>query len=197
MHKVCGLCAPAGDHSRRRLPQRQAADPRGRFSSTQGSPHSLGSSGMIGQHVESLDLRGLTSQLRHLAYDSFGFATLVTEDDLDIALSAAAAADRLLVVGYYAHWCRACHKLLSQVHKMTDEDEALRGVLFASVDFEQSRALGKARSLKKLPTLEIYRDRELRQQWTGGSKQKLLTQLDEELQATAGGRAVLVATDAR
>lgn len=108
------------------------------------------------------------------------FYALTSQADLDAMLKMVSEAGRLLVVDYYAPWCRACQKLLSQLHKVALEDR-FRNVFFASVDFEQSRELCRSKEVKKLPTLEIYRGDQLRQRWSGSSKKRLLERLDNEL----------------
>jgi len=108
------------------------------------------------------------------------FYAITSQADLDMMLKMASDSGRLLVVDYYAPWCRACKKLLSQLHKIALEDR-FRKVFFASVDFEQSRPLCRAMKVEKLPTLEIYRGDELRQRWSGASKKRFLKRLDDEL----------------
>lgn len=83
---------------------------------------------------------------------------------------------KLLVVDYYAPWCRACRRLLQQIQKVALQDE-FRSVEFASVDFEQANALCKHREIDKLPTLEIFAGGELEKRWSSPSKKKLLEQL--------------------
>lgn len=109
------------------------------------------------------------------------FFTATSEAELADVQRAAAAAGSLLVVDYFAPWCRACVRLLAQMRALAVEDR-LRDVLFVSVDFEKSRPLCKAKGLKKLPTLEIYRGEELQERWTGASKPKLLARLDEAIE---------------
>eukprot|EP00931_Biecheleriopsis_adriatica_P103985 TRINITY_DN78753_c0_g1_i1.p1 TRINITY_DN78753_c0_g1~~TRINITY_DN78753_c0_g1_i1.p1 ORF type:complete len:239 (-),score=56.25 TRINITY_DN78753_c0_g1_i1:53-769(-) len=109
------------------------------------------------------------------------FFALTTEADLASLLADVAEAGRLLVVDYYAPWCRACQKLLRYMHKIA-RSEKFSGVTFASVDFERSRDLCKSRSVEKLPTLEIYRGQDLRQRWAGASNKRLLERLEGEME---------------
>jgi len=114
------------------------------------------------------------------------FFAITTEDDLQQLLEQMEQADRrLLVVDYYAPWCRACQKLLKQMHKIAVQEE-FGDVAFAAVDFERSRELCKSRNMKKLPTLELYRGNTLQQRWAGASKQRLL----DRLEAAMNGESV-------
>lgn len=108
---------------------------------------------------------------------------LTSEKDLTDLLNMVEHAGRLLVVDYYAPWCRACRRLLRQIDGLA-RNEKFREVMFATVDFEQNRELCKAKKLEKLPTLEIYRGDHLSQRWSGASKQKLLDRLSDEMEAT-------------
>eukprot|EP00913_Durusdinium_trenchii_P018039 g16951.t1 len=70
---------------------------------------------------------------------------LTTEADLAEMLERVSKAGQLLVVDYYAPWCRIAR------------EEKFRNVEFASVDFDRSDDLVKSRSVNSLPTMEIYR----------------------------------------
>eukprot|EP00913_Durusdinium_trenchii_P034301 g32093.t1 len=86
--------------------------------------------------------------------------------------------DKLLVVDYYAPWCKNCQKMLRYMQKISQEEmlghhiqkrhtcmisihrsrsEKFRHVEFVSVDFDASEELVKSRRVKLLPTMEIYR----------------------------------------
>lgn len=108
------------------------------------------------------------------------FFAVTSQEDYEILLRSAAEAGRVLVVDYYAPWCRACQRLLSQLHKVALEDR-FRDVFFASVNFEQNRELCKQKEIKKLPTLEIYQGEDLKQQWSGSSKKRLIERLEQEM----------------
>mmetsp|Transcript_111472 Transcript_111472/g.166980 ORF Transcript_111472/g.166980 Transcript_111472/m.166980 type:complete len:235 (+) Transcript_111472:101-805(+) len=131
--------------------------------------------GSSSREVSSEDI----ARLRR-AFSSNVYA-VTTESELQ-ELSNMVGKDGFLVVDYYASWCRACRRLLHQVEKLAREEE-FRDVSFASVDFERSRELCKMKSVDKLPTLEIYYGDELRQRWSGASKQRLLERLGDEMAA--------------
>lgn len=120
------------------------------------------------------------SALLRLAGASNIFA-VTSEKDLADVLTMVKDGDGILVVDYYAPWCRACRRLLRQIEQLA-RHEAYQGVTFATVDFEQARELCRAKKLKKLPTLEVYRGESLQQRWTGAKKQTLLNHLSEEME---------------
>ncbi|CAK9021265.1 unnamed protein product [Durusdinium trenchii] len=106
---------------------------------------------------------------------------LTTEADLAEMLERVSKAGQLLVVDYYAPWCRACQKLLRYMHKIARE-EKFRNVEFASVDFDRSDDLVKSRSVNSLPTMEIYRGQELKQRWSGANTKRFLERLEKEVE---------------
>eukprot|EP00418_Pyrodinium_bahamense_P062652 CAMPEP_0179090866 /NCGR_PEP_ID=MMETSP0796-20121207/41476_1 /TAXON_ID=73915 /ORGANISM="Pyrodinium bahamense, Strain pbaha01" /LENGTH=252 /DNA_ID=CAMNT_0020788441 /DNA_START=54 /DNA_END=812 /DNA_ORIENTATION=- len=124
---------------------------------------------------------------------------LTTQADLDMLLAGAAQAGQLVVVDYYAPWCRACRQLLRHLERIAQEMH-FHNVLFASVDYQQSRDLCTAKAIDKFPTVEIYRGDALRQRWSGSSKKRLLERLGEEvLEATnaaadTGANSTMVST---
>eukprot|EP00434_Breviolum_minutum_P014190 symbB.v1.2.012511.t1/scaffold866.1/size156716/6 len=88
--------------------------------------------------------------------------------------------DHLLVVDYYAPWCKPCQKLLRYVHRIAPEP-TLRDVHFATVDLDRSEELVKLRSVDRFPTMEIYRGQELKQRWSGANTKRFLERLEGEL----------------
>ncbi|OLQ00757.1 Thioredoxin-like 2-1, chloroplastic [Symbiodinium microadriaticum] len=115
------------------------------------------------------------------ATPGMNFVALTSEDELTELLNKVGQAGQLLVVDYYAPWCRACQKLLRYVQKIA-RDEKFRNVEFASVDFERSRELCKSKSVDKLPTMEIYRGQDLKQRWSGANTKRFLERLENEMQ---------------
>lgn len=142
-----------------------------------------GADGARQQAVTSEDI--VSARLR-LARGSNLYA-LRTEGDLDELVKKTAEEGRILIVDYYAPWCRACQRLLHQIHKIAAQDE-FRDVVFASVDFELAREFCRKKGVDKLPTLEMYRGEELKQNWAGASKSRMLDMLEHE-RAEAEGRA--------
>lgn len=104
---------------------------------------------------------------------------LTTEADLAEMLDRVTKTGQLLVVDYYAPWCRACQKLLRYMHKIAREPD-FRNVEFATVDFDRSEDLVKSRQVDRLPTLEIYRGQDLKQRWSGANTKKFLERLENE-----------------
>lgn len=97
---------------------------------------------------------------------------LSTNQDLAEVLERACAPNRLVVVDYYAPWCRACQKLLRYVQKLARSADFAE-VEFATVDFDQADELVTSRAVNQLPTLEIYRGQELKQRWSGANTKRL------------------------
>ena len=95
---------------------------------------------------------------------------LSTKQDLAEVLERAAP-NRLVVVDYYAPWCRACQKLLRYVQKLARSADFAE-VEFATVDFDQADELVTSRAVNQLPTLEIYRGQELKQRWSGANTKR-------------------------
>jgi len=126
-------------------------------------------------------------EARRQLMQSQNYFALTTEADLEELLALMKEQARLLVVDYYAPWCRVCQRLLRQIQSLA-KDPQFHNVAFASVDFEQSRSLCKAKKVDKLPTLEIYRGDELKQRWSGASKKRLLERIGNEV--AAGERIV-------
>lgn len=96
---------------------------------------------------------------------------LSTKQDLAEVLERACAPNRIVVVDYYAPWCRACQKLLRYVQKLARSADFAE-VEFATVDFDQSDELVTSRAVNQLPTLEIYRGQELKQRWSGANTKR-------------------------
>jgi thiol-disulfide isomerase/thioredoxin len=106
---------------------------------------------------------------------------VIQEEDLESLLEAAATNKQLVVVDYYAPWCRVCRRLLKQL-EVISKDAAYSNVLFASADYTQARDLCQSHDVQKLPTIEIYQGDQLKQKWSGGNKKRLLERLDREMQ---------------
>ncbi|CAK9021477.1 Thioredoxin (Trx) [Durusdinium trenchii] len=93
--------------------------------------------------------------------------------------------DKLLVVDYYAPWCKNCQKMLRYMQKISQE-EKFRHVEFVSVDFDASEELVKSRRVKLLPTMEIYRGQDLKQRWSGSNTKRFLQRLENEVDLPEG-----------
>ncbi|CAJ1360858.1 unnamed protein product [Effrenium voratum] len=113
---------------------------------------------------------------------SNNFYAVTTEADLAELLDKVAKTGQLLVVDYYAPWCRACQKLLRYVQKIA-RDERFSNVEFASVDFERAGDLCRSRSVDKLPTMEIFRGQDLKRRWSGANTKRFLERLEDEMEA--------------
>ena len=105
---------------------------------------------------------------------------LTTPADLAEVLDRVTKTHQVLVVDYYAPWCRACQKLLRYVHKIAREPK-FQNVEFATVDFDRSEDLVKSRQVDRLPTMEIYNGQDLKQRWSGANTKKFLERLETEV----------------
>ena len=105
---------------------------------------------------------------------------LTTPADLAEVLDRVTKTHQVLVVDYYAPWCRACQKLLRYVHKIAREPK-FQNVEFATVDFDRSEDLVKSRQVDRLPTMEIYNGKDLKQRWSGANTKKFLERLETEV----------------
>lgn len=108
---------------------------------------------------------------------------IVTREHLEMLLDIAQKEHQLLVVDYFAPWCRACRRLLRQIERMS-KDAQYQSVLWGTVDFDNARELCRDQEVERLPTLEIYKDGQLRQRWKGANKQRLLDRLSDEMEST-------------
>lgn len=118
---------------------------------------------------------------------------LTTEADLEMLLSAAEQSGRLVVVDYYADFCKVCRQLLRNLERIS-QDAEFHEILFASVNYAESGSLCASRDVSKFPTVEIYRGSELRQRWAGSSRSRLLERLRGEVaEAVAAGAPAEVA----
>eukprot|EP00435_Cladocopium_sp_Y103_P033746 s435_g8.t1 len=105
---------------------------------------------------------------------------LRSPQDLAEVLERVSKTGQLLVVDYYAPWCRACQKLLRYMQKVAKEP-TFRAVEFASVDFDRSEELVQSRNVDRLPTMEIYKGQELKQRWSGANTKKFRERLESEI----------------
>jgi len=171
------------------------------LSDMQAATPSLASEGLTtnlnidGLPEESSDQQQVSEEdLSRLRLARHAVMTAVTcEEDLESLLETAATHKQLVVVDYYAPWCRVCRRLLKQLQRIS-KDAAYSNVLFASADYTQARNLCQNHEVQKLPTIEIYQGDQLSQKWSGGSKQRLLEHLEQEMQEMNDAEQVMVPT---
>eukprot|EP00435_Cladocopium_sp_Y103_P056945 s27_g19.t1 len=106
--------------------------------------------------------------------------SLRNEADLKEVLERVTKTGQILVVDYYAPWCRACQKLLRYMHKIAPEPK-LRNVEFATVDFDRSEELVKSKHVDRLPTMEIYCGQNLKQRWSGANTRRFSERLESAI----------------
>ncbi|KAK9817765.1 hypothetical protein WJX72_001869 [[Myrmecia] bisecta] len=66
----------------------------------------------------------------------------------------AAAADRLVVVDFYAQWCAACRALFPKLCQLCNDNP---DILVLKVDWDANKQICKALSVKVLPYFHFYR----------------------------------------
>ncbi|CAK9021268.1 unnamed protein product [Durusdinium trenchii] len=137
--------------------------------------------GLPGQNVYALTTEADLAEMLERVSKEFQDNCMTTTIQGCLTCPLLHAAGQLLVVDYYAPWCRACQKLLRYMHKIARE-EKFRNVEFASVDFDRSDDLVKSRSVNSLPTMEIYRGQELKQRWSGANTKRFLERLEKEVE---------------
>ena len=93
-------------------------------------------------------------------------------DDLLTAL--ATAGDRLVVVDFFASWCRACRGVFPKVIAAA---AARPDILFVKCEFEENKAVARVMGVKALPTFQFFRgpDGRLESLTAGPSKAAVLT----------------------
>jgi len=131
--------------------------------------------------ISGLDMAEARRKLEH--WSNLPLIPVTTSEELNNVLKTARRAGRIVLVDYYAPWCRVCRRMYQTLERLSRE-ERFADVAFAVVNFEHSRKLTKERNIKKLPTMEIWRDEELQQSWFGGKREKLLDNLLHELAAS-------------
>lgn len=64
------------------------------------------------------------------------------------------AGDRLVVVDFYATWCRSCKSVYPKVVQLA---QAYDDVVFVKVNYDTNKAMCKALGIKVLPYFHLYR----------------------------------------
>mmetsp|Transcript_63384 Transcript_63384/g.151274 ORF Transcript_63384/g.151274 Transcript_63384/m.151274 type:complete len:244 (-) Transcript_63384:64-795(-) len=134
----------------------------------------------------TLDVDEAREQLER--WSNLPLIPVTSQDELDSVLQVAREARRLVLVDYYAPWCRVCRRLYQQLERLSKEDR-FKDVAFAVVNFEQSRRFAKERGIQKLPTLEIWGDGVLQQTWSSGKRQPLVENILHQLDVAKGKQA--------
>ena len=80
---------------------------------------------------------------------------LVSATSLDELLGLlAGAGDKLVVVDFFATWCRACRGVFPKVVAMASTNPC---VLFIKCDFDANKDVARAMGVKALPTFQLFR----------------------------------------
>ena len=65
---------------------------------------------------------------------------------------------KLLVVKYYAPWCRSCLNVKPQFEKVAERPSSQEAAEFVECDAGASRALFCLADIKRMPCVHVYRD---------------------------------------
>jgi thioredoxin 1 len=82
---------------------------------------------------------------------------IASAQELVDELAAAARADELVVVDFFAPWCGACRTLFPKLKQIAGAHPDVR---FLAVNFEESKALARGLGVKVLPFFHFYRGAE-------------------------------------
>lgn len=99
---------------------------------------------------------------------------LLTANSLDDLLTALSTAnDRLVVVDFFASWCRACRGVFP---KVVAAAKLHPDILFVKVEFEANKEIARVMGVKALPTFQFFRgpDGRLESLTAGPSKAAIL-----------------------
>ncbi len=85
------------------------------------------------------------------------FVHVDTVQELVDELGEGARLDQLVVVDFFAPWCRACRALFPKFKKLCIENPNVR---FVGVNFEENKGLARGLGVKVLPFFHFYRGAE-------------------------------------
>ena len=115
---------------------------------------------------------------------SAAVTSVQTLADFEAAMARAQATNKLLVVKYYAPWCRACLAIKPNFERVANA--YVSGADFIECDAGASRVLFALADVRKMPVVHIYKDGMLQQTREIGNKEKLAS-LEENLALVAEG----------
>ena len=106
---------------------------------------------------------------------------LVTDLDLEVALEEAGGA--LVVVDFYAEWCKPCKRiapLLDQLaHTHAKRPDKIK---FFKVDVDESRELSAAQGVRSMPTIQFFRNGEKVHEIVGGDVAAIRAEVTKAVQ---------------
>lgn len=74
---------------------------------------------------------------------------------IDDANFAAITSSGLVVVDFYAEWCRPCHLLADTLNKLASQNP---GVKFGKVNIDESKNATQEHSINAVPTVILFKD---------------------------------------
>ncbi|KAF7091226.1 hypothetical protein CFC21_093849 [Triticum aestivum] len=89
-------------------------------------------------------------------------------DKLDAALASSAEQNQPIIIDWMASWCRKCIYLKPKLEKIAGE---FPGVMFYFVDVNKvPQAVVKRGNISKMPTIQLWKDGEWKEEVIGGHK---------------------------
>jgi len=105
-------------------------------------------------------------------------------EDYDTALQR--SRENLVVIKYYASWCRACKALAPKVEKIARSNP---GVTFYEIEFESNKAMCKDIGIRVLPWIQFYQDGKVVESFSCGPSKS--QQISKRLETYATGECEL------
>ncbi|KAK8715651.1 hypothetical protein V6N13_042979 [Hibiscus sabdariffa] len=97
-------------------------------------------------------------------------------DQLDQILAAAQQLSHPILIDWMAAWCRKCIYLKPKLEKLAAEFHT-KGIKFYYVDVNKvPQALVKRGNISKMPTIQLWKDGEMKEEVIGGHKAWLVTE---------------------
>ncbi|VAI49812.1 unnamed protein product [Triticum turgidum subsp. durum] len=105
-------------------------------------------------------------------------------DKLDAALASSAEQNQPIIIDWMASWCRKCIYLKPKLEKIAGE---FPGVRFYFVDVNKvPQAVVKRGNISKMPTIQLWKDGEWKEEVIGGHKAWLVMDEHEEDENSEG-----------
>eukprot|EP00308_Calcidiscus_leptoporus_P018291 CAMPEP_0119353370 /NCGR_PEP_ID=MMETSP1334-20130426/2531_1 /TAXON_ID=127549 /ORGANISM="Calcidiscus leptoporus, Strain RCC1130" /LENGTH=192 /DNA_ID=CAMNT_0007366637 /DNA_START=155 /DNA_END=733 /DNA_ORIENTATION=+ len=123
--------------------------------------HCVTCNGQVTTATPCLDVSRVQSRTsnavgRMLALRGGDMKLLVDEEDFQEAL--AIAGSELVVVDFFAEWCKPCKRIAPLLHSLSERPHMRGKVQFYQVDVDQSRELASKCRVQKMPTILFYKN---------------------------------------